>query len=101
MGNNVSSLVEIDSFIENSIERDAGNTHPVVRDGKVMDHGNDWGNHPDHLGKFAVRTNIIVANIWRAVSFGFISKADHIPSLRIELGMRGERRTRQLAIEVI
>lgn len=66
-----------------------------------MDHSHDRANKPDLLGELSIGVHGIIADVRRAISFRFISKAQHLPSLGIKLGVSCEGNTGQLAIKVV
>lgn len=76
-------------------------THPVLRNGKIMYHSYNRRHQPNDFSELTVRRDVIITNIRRPITPGFISKADHFACFGIKLRMRRKCQTRQLAVEII
>lgn len=76
-------------------------THPVLRNGKIMYHSYNRRHQPNDFSELTVRRDVIITNIRRPITAGFISKADHFACFGIKLRMRRKCQTRQLAVEII
>lgn len=64
-----------------------------------MNHSHNRRHQPHNLTDPPLRRDIIIADIRRPVPPRLIPEADHVPGLRIELGVGGERDTGQLSVE--
>ena len=66
-------------------------THPIFRDGKIMDHGHNGSRQPDDFQELAVGGNAVVADIRSAIALGLVPEADHLVGVRVELRVRRKR----------
>lgn len=66
-------------------------THPVVCDGKIVDHGNSRGDHPGDVADFALGGHGPIADIGAAIALGLVAEAVKLAGDGVEFGMTGVR----------
>lgn len=66
-----------------------------------MYHGTNRRHKPANVGERPIWPDLVVTNIWCAITLCLVAKTDHFAGLRIKLGMCRESDTWKLSFEVV